>query len=998
MQSSSSDGHHYMHAPLHSSSRHSTGSNSRSALMQSPPASWNQPTPIVRTSGHRTGGLVLDAGATIRSSGSVESAGSSRRSVSYHNVTTTADRSNHSQQRQPQRIRARVVQQQPHLQLPDEPQSQYATQQTASTWAQSCHKAGYLEKLGQNVTVWKRRFFLLQPGTHLYYFVSPTDTEPRGCLDVEGSTVQISLQNPTQLALTWPNDRPQERVVLQAKTPELAQEWKEVLETERLSVTKELLYKERRQVSASRSRVAELEATIKTYKLIEQERDLALKDIDMWKDRFDLLDEACRLLTKRLKQHAKDKVMEETAAGEPEEGVKGVASDDDKTTSSSDANGDNSSPDAPSLLEAANTSLLDESIENEDIDLRTIPGRHFSALHNICEHIQENYELAAKEAATAVEDLVEANQQVEAVEKRMVKAEKHLCKLWEENCSLRETLKQKKREKVILVREVKSLQEAAKQHEESVKTSAAQASTGFDSDGEKMIDELEEEIMSSIRMHERFMASGGPRFAKSTLTTSNHSSGPLPQQKHQHPPPPKKNLVSLFDSGLSSDDEDDREVKDESAFAGNGASAKGSIVSSVGAEYGDDEQLDPDHLLPTTPNVKEITIVSESPSPVRLNPLDQLDKDDDDEAVNRGKEPERPSITMNGAATSSLTCPLADVISTSTRTPTECTQDGLTSLDSNDLEVYHLTFYSRKIGIQFQKIPPLPAKPKGLLTEAMTVDLSRAVSGGADKTAAELRRIAAFSPHTKSGQRQGDEVLQVLPPVDAVVVCGFLGFDASGSNQRPKLGARLVAFDGVSVEVGPWTFESIRKSIQARSRPLTLSFRNDFLNADQRQVLTRAVREVEARAPPPPKETQKAVQRRPKHHHGRTMSLDSRSIHSALSGETDQFIGGHIDGRTTPNSLPNNTVTSVDCTSLSGGSSHPKSFSGTKSLSTAGFRSFSEAGSSVSMLSSAVGPLVTNLLNRRSSRGEPFSPDYLRRTSENVECTPQHKEFQSGLL
>ena len=56
--------------------------------------------------------------------------------------------------------------------------------------------------------------------------------------------------------------------------------------------------------------------------------------------------------------------------------------------------------------------------------------------------------------------------------------------------------------------------------------------------------------------------------------------------------------------------------------------------------------------------------------------------------------------------------------------------------------------------------------------------------------------------------------------------------------------ARLVAFDGIPVEVGKWTFESIRKSIQARGRPLTLSFRNDFLTSKQREILTKAVEKI----------------------------------------------------------------------------------------------------------------------------------------------------------
>ena len=107
--------------------------------------------------------------------------------------------------------------------------------------------------------------------------------------------------------------------------------------------------------------------------------------------------------------------------------------------------------------------------------------------------------------------------------------------------------------------------------------------------------------------------------------------------------------------------------------------------------------------------------------------------------------------------------------------------------------------------------------------------------------AAELRMIASLSNQAKvetcDEKKEEPSSLQVATPVHAVLVCGFHGFDESGANLRPKLGARLVAFDGVSVEVGRWTFDSIRKAIQSRSRPLTLSFRNDFLTTEQREMI-----------------------------------------------------------------------------------------------------------------------------------------------------------------
>jgi hypothetical protein len=72
------------------------------------------------------------------------------------------------------------------------------------------------------------------------------------------------------------------------------------------------------------------------------------------------------------------------------------------------------------------------------------------------------------------------------------------------------------------------------------------------------------------------------------------------------------------------------------------------------------------------------------------------------------------------------------------------------------------------------KVPPPPAKAKGLLTEAMTADQA-GFSSGSEKTAAELGQIASISNQLKNGRKDGDSVCQVASPVDAVLVCGFHG-------------------------------------------------------------------------------------------------------------------------------------------------------------------------------------------------------------------------------
>lgn len=162
--------------------------------------------------------------------------------------------------------------------------------------------------------------------------------------------------------------------------------------------------------------------------------------------------------------------------------------------------------------------------------------------------------------------------------------------------------------------------------------------------------------------------------------------------------------------------------------------------------------------------------------------------------------------------------------------------------------------------------------------------------------------------------------------------------------------ARLVAFDGIPVEVGQWTFESIRKSIQARGRPLTLSFRNDFLTLKQREILTKAVKDVN----PPPQ------------------SVAHSEVFVDRSGRNQDY--------------QHTIYTSTS--SISSQRSQNKKY-----------YSFSEAGSSIS---SAVAPLVSNLLsNKRSGGGKQqdnFAPEYLRRTSDSLDKMRLHHDFQSGLL
>ena len=291
-----------------------------------------------------------------------------------------------------------------------------------------------------------------------------------------------------------------------------------------------------------------------------------------------------------------------------------------------------------------------------------------------------------------------------------------------------------------------------------------------------------------------------------------------------------------------------------------------------------------------------------------------------------------PRITETGQATSKLECSLADVGTTPQSYPRG-------SCLGTEGEIYHITFYSAKIGLQFQKVPVDKAS-LGLLTDAMTADL------GANRTAFDLQQIAAISQNdSKSNTRK--EVTECPPvrPVDMVLVCGFVGFDDSTGNNRPRIGARLVAFDGITVEVGQWTFESIRKSIQARGRPLTLSFRNDYLTPKQREILTKAVHDVKAHDDPTP--LTKNIFRASSQRQEKGSSIISKS--SSISSSSHKYY------------------------------------------------TFSEAGSTIS---SAVAPLMSNLMTglANKKKQEDSTPNYLRRQTSSLDEMKRHQDFKSSLL
>lgn len=972
---------------------------------------------------------------------------------------------------------------------------------TAASFARTAPRAGFLSKFGSNIPEFKRRFFVLKPSTHLYYFLSPADTEPRGCIDLGGATVQELDHLPDgrfRFAIILEDGR---KIVLEARSQEVGRQWMQSVHVERLTHAKQEAAELRGVNAEYKARIESLEKQLQEYKLVERDRDGALEDAANWKSQFERLNEGLRLLTQHLRRppstETVDEKEDETKAvdepngeGDGEEAADVVKVDEDHEsddatrfdTDDSSSGGENSNDVTPRstnkrVIETPvtktpqrDTSLLDDIGDDEQqIDDLEFPGTNFSALLNACQQLRESLRLASVEASSAVEDLTAANENVFKTEKRMAKAEKHICKLWEENCAMRKTLKQNKAEKRVLVKEVKSLMGVVNATSEKLRDmssvpQARPASRAQSDDGtpnfspteeERLIDELEEHVMTSIRLHEQFLGVNSGLADQLVASVKNIESGSYAENdddeseiasrpssrlslgtdtsatlRIEHRPeaavesntsavnttgtgesanlsPIKPTLLSLFDD---ESDEDDSTDEDEESRAP-------SYISSVGAEFGDADddlteddkgetasfkteessvghaQVDPriplrveSHYSSFAPLVEDERSMSvASGEEERKHPILQLDEEVDADgaapnlcASSTQSESSKSVITDNGNATSRLVCPLADVVGTNKKKEVDpgVLQDG---------QVYHLTFYSRKIGIQFQKVPA-GSSSRGLLTEAMTTDLPTADSSSGGSTSADLRRIAAISKmaNSSSSTQKSDEVCQVATPVDAVLVCGFHGFVDQANHTRPKLGARLVAFDGVSVEVGRWTFDSVRKAIQARGRPLTLSFRNDFLTTKQRAILTKAVADVEKAIPLPRRTIQyKQQSLRP------PSTEPGESVISSQSHETEQFV---------------NDACPLDDDDLSvsvASSTFPCTFGRSSSQSVGSyqnFRSFSDAGSSsvFSSTSALVGNLMNGLAKKKSSTGGV--PKYLRSDAASLEGAPHHQDFTSSLL
>jgi PH domain len=799
----------------------------------------------------------------------------------------------------------------------------------------------------------KRRFFVLS-GPVLYYFRHAHDQEPRGSIDLSDARVTWINETDSAAAVVLALEYSDYRLVLEAPHYAWLHHLQQALHTAQLA---RLQHEHERKYQA---------LSTERNQLTQERRELA-QDLQNSQSSRAALEESCRKLTAFLKNNEESSPFND--AEEPRIEPAQVEP----------ADGDAATPNEAMECALRQPALAD--LWNASLQLR-----HY-------------WRLAAAEAATAVREVQAAQTLVQTSEQQRLQAQELLVATWEENALLRRDLVQARRERRVLVQEVKNLQQEklpTPQAPTRVEHAASEQQQQ-ELNEDELIDQLEAHLSTSMQLHEQLLQ---PR----PLT--------LPKKPVQRRPSPRSiSMDSLFDSDSEGNQpQETTKEHDASLSCSSSVVAEASTVDVSAMEWAESV-------------TNSSTLEDQSGALL----LEQEAKDDGPTRV-----PEVVSLRPpRGVPTCQLACPLADVVRADDDQSNPC----------HELQVYHLTFYSQKIGIQFQKVPPPPATTKGSITDAVAADLLR-LPTSSNNTAAELRRIASLSSSTT---RQEPPALRVSTPVDAVLVCGCHGFESSTETGHapPRIGARLVAFDGISVEMGHWTFESIRKSIQARGRPLTLSFRNDFLTTEQRKILTRAINEssLSARLSEPATRflseasshkavgyyNDKGVQHGQEEHQplsSRNKSVpptsQARPLPEATNAEADDSSVAssvHWHSRSGRDALARYDVFPMSFSSAHTAASssdmeasRSKSFFHSSSVSEVG----STSTSVVSALSSLAPSIVSNLLHRSASTtgyrrhhletGTSFGvaktppPSYLTRRATSVRDTPQHQDFQSELI
>lgn len=881
---------------------------------------------------------------------------------------------------------------------------------TAITFAKSAPHSGYLKKLGKNIHSFKRRFFVLKPSTHLYYFMSPNDVEPRGCIDldnfVEGSggggcqvneigvlpdgTFRFELVfeeeeqnlNDARLddgddnILETKNSSSSQRIVLEARTEEIGREWISKIKSERLSIAKGQVDQLSTSLEKSEAARAQWEETASDEKRraneAEVSRNVAIAEAKSWEGRFRDLNEAILLLVR-------------------------------DTSMTSEVENDSG--------ESSSTDFLRDSLQGLELN-----GTNYGDVSDAFQRLRDDYNETRKKKEYANETIIKLQQRLEEAEERVTKAESELTQVQENARAMQNDLKRVKREKKILVKEVKTLHENRRQQEiennnlrqhQLDQQSNNAPSIKSNEDQRRLILELEEHVMSGLRLSEQFLHLNGIDPSEvgdfdSSIQTSSKASDISPLRRRRIPAVIRAKPEILGDdidsiqasskasdmsplrqmhnktnvsplarlsqsnatlqrnhqmSNLLDDDDDEEEAGEEELEPSETQVTSRSDqddISKPEAQSGDEESVKQNlnEIFAEEPQREAFEQATIQP-PKQKGTTNDASSSTKEVASVQSLESARSKITDNGHATTRLVKDPQDARSQSSSTdPTD-----------SDGGVYHITFYRKRLGLQFQKVPNEMGTTTGLLTDVlMTADGLDAP----ETSATELQRIASLSQHSKN-RGNNPEMESILPvsPVDAVIVCGFIGFDDSSGSIRPKVGARLVAFDGIPVEVGRWTFESIRKAIQARSRPLTLSFRNDTLSPKQQDILKKALSDIAAASP-----QYQSIPANPQYNLPRPGSR-GESHHQYLD---EQSLAA---------------ASTESSTTSSQRSRFKKHYS------------FSETGSSIS---SAVAPLVSNLMKKSTKQQQQLrhqqqssEPEYVRRQPSSHDQM-RLDEFRSSML
>lgn len=735
--------------------------------------------------------------------------------------------------------------------------AEHPTESTALTFAKSAPLSGYLRKLGKNIPTFKRRFFVLKPSTHLYYFISPNDVEPRGCIDLDrvwknddgsgessgsrggcevreigsfpdgtfrfellydeecesedaGNNIMDDNNSDAASRSSQTSRRrivQRQSIVLEARTEEMGREWMAKLQSERLSTARDELNSLRKNLEEMKSNNLRWESSAYEESLradeAERQRNTAISDARKWEEKFINLNEAIRLLV--------------------------------KSSSTSEQEG-----------ASAPSDFLTDAIEDLDVN-----GTNFDDLSKAFHNIRNNYNELSKREDAVNSRIAELEQRAKDAEARAIKAETELSNVVEEHQITQTELKKTKREKKVLVKEVRSLHASAKtkiepqpisntqsdenQHELRAKnnqqpdTASLARQNRLNDEERRLVIELEEHVMSGLRLSDQFLTLNGidPSEILDDLDSSVQASSihdgkssldrsPQRPVTHQVSEDVLIDLSPIAGAGAGTEtyhrsllDEKDDESEDDPTEAETN-SVTPNYSNNVGDRHRDANSVnnyarDLTHrsdlhnhafqyqdaspivhqnlnarFIDTT-REREATMTHQS---IQANEYRKAGSTDRAlpslDVTSSASESSRSRVTDNGIATAKLECPLNDVEDTVHHHNRSMGDDG---------NVYHITFYGNKIGLQFQKVPN--ESKSGLLTEAMTADHGPNV-GGPNQTAAELRRIASISQQTPAQQNKGNLSTVCLPatPADAVLVCGCVGFDASFGNTPPQVGGK----------------------------------------------------------------------------------------------------------------------------------------------------------------------------------------------------------------